>query len=166
MVFSPLIPPKPPWYAVATPAPAPFPTVPHRNTLLASATDNTPATENQNNTSNNINNDCPNDDDDNDDCFPCQATQPVSQQATPQEQQWYLFFLPAITHTSTQAPRKRTTKRTLTKQSVQRRFENNHPDNDNNNNNDVDCFPRQDKQPVLPQDISPTATTANNPSFP
>ena len=37
-------------------------------------------------------------------------------------------------------------------------------DDDNNNNNDVDCFPRQDKQPVLPQVISPTAPTANNPS--
>ena len=32
------IPPKPPWHAMATPAPAPFLTVPHRNTLLASAT--------------------------------------------------------------------------------------------------------------------------------
>jgi hypothetical protein len=33
----------------------------------------------------------------------------------------------------------------------------------NNNNNDVDCFPWQDKQPVLPsQDISHTAPTANN----
>ena len=40
---------------------------------------------------------------------------------------------------------------------------NNCPDDYNkNNNNDVDCFPRQDKQPVLPQDISPTAPTANN----
>ena len=37
------------------------------------------------------------------------------------------------------------------------------PDGDNDNDNDVDCFPRQDKQPVLPQpDISPTAPTANN----
>ena len=32
-------------------------------------------------------------------------------------------------------------------------------------NDDVDCFPRQDKQPVLQQqDISPTAPTANNTS--
>ena len=32
------------------------------------------------------------------------------------------------------------------------------PDDDNNNNSDVDCFPRQDKQPVQPQDISPNDT--------
>ena len=32
---------------------------------------------------------------------------------------------------------------------------NDHPDDDDD---DVDCFPRQDKQPVLPQDISPTDT--------
>ena len=34
---------------------------------------------------------------------------------------------------------------------------NDRPDDDNDND-DVDCFPRQDKQPVLPQDISPTNT--------
>ena len=38
---------------------------------------------------------------------------------------------------------------------------NDHPDDDDD---DVDCFPRQDKQPVQPQDISPTAPTANNTS--
>ena len=40
------------------------------------------------------------------------------------------------------------------------------PDDDNSNDdNDVDCFPRQDKQPVLQQqDISPTATTATDTS--
>ena len=39
-------------------------------------------------------------------------------------------------------------------------IENDRPDDDyNNNNNDVDCFPRQDKQPVLPQDISPNNNT-------
>ena len=41
---------------------------------------------------------------------------------------------------------------------------NDRPDDDDD---DVDCFPRQDKQPVLPQDISPTAPTtadANNTS--
>ena len=37
-------------------------------------------------------------------------------------------------------------------------IDNDRPDDDNNNNDDVDCFPRQDKQPVLPQDISPNAT--------
>ena len=35
---------------------------------------------------------------------------------------------------------------------------NDRPDDDDDNNDDVDCFPRQDKQPVLPQDISPTDT--------
>ena len=152
---------------MATPAPAPFLTVPHRNTLLASATD-TSATVNQKNKSyDNIENDRPNDDDDDNDdnCFPCQATQPMLQQDTHQEQPWYSFSLPAITHNPTQAPRKRTTKRTCTKQSAYDNIENNHPDDDNNN--DVDCFPWQNKQPVLPQDISPTALTANNtsPSF-
>ena len=45
-------------------------------------------------------------------------------------------------------------------------IENDRPDDDNDNNNndddddDVDCFPRQDKQPILPQDITPTASTA------
>ena len=33
-------------------------------------------------------------------------------------------------------------------------------DDDDDDDDDVDCFPRQDKQPVLPQDISPTAPTA------
>ena len=33
---------------------------------------------------------------------------------------------------------------------------NDRPDDDNND--DVDCFPRQDKQPVIPQDISPNDT--------
>ena len=39
-------------------------------------------------------------------------------------------------------------------------IENDRPDDNDNNNkdDDVDCFPRQDKQPVLPQDISPNAT--------
>ena len=41
------------------------------------------------------------------------------------------------------------------------------PDDDDNNNNnnddDVDCFPRQDKQPVLQQDVS-NEPTANDPS--
>ena len=39
---------------------------------------------------------------------------------------------------------------------------NDRPDDDDDD--DVDCFPRQDKQPVQPQDISPTAPTANNTS--
>ena len=32
---------------------------------------------------------------------------------------------------------------------------NNHdrPDDDNNNDDDIDCLPRQDKQPVLPQQV-------------
>ena len=34
---------------------------------------------------------------------------------------------------------------------------NDRPDDDDDDD-DVDCFPRQDKQPVPPQDISPTAT--------
>ena len=43
-------------------------------------------------------------------------------------------------------------------------IENDRPDddNDNTNNDDVDCFPWQDKQPVIPQQhISPTAPIAN-----
>ena len=35
-------------------------------------------------------------------------------------------------------------------------------DDDDDDNHDVDCFPRQDKQPVPAQDISPTVPTANN----
>ena len=38
-------------------------------------------------------------------------------------------------------------------------IENDRPDDDDDD--DVDCFPRQDKQPVLPQDISPTVPTAH-----
>jgi hypothetical protein len=38
---------------------------------------------------------------------------------------------------------------------------NDRPDDDNDDD-DVDCFPRQDKQPVLPQDISLTAPTTDN----
>ena len=42
---------------------------------------------------------------------------------------------------------------------------NDRPDDDNDNDDDdVDCFPRQDKQPVLPQGISSTAPTGNNTS--
>ena len=38
-------------------------------------------------------------------------------------------------------------------------IENDRPDNDNNNNgDDIDCFARQDKLLVLPQDISLNAT--------
>ena len=37
--------------------------------------------------------------------------------------------------------------------------------NNNNNNDDVDCFPQQDKQPILQQqDTSPTTLTAANTS--
>ena len=46
-------------------------------------------------------------------------------------------------------------------------IENNNDRLDDDDDDDVDCFPRQDKQPVLPQDISPnapTASTANNTS--
>ena len=145
-------------------------TVPNCNSLTESPTD-TPATVNCKNNKfyDNIENDRPDNNDDHDNCFPCQATQPVLQQDTPQQEQeqpWYSFSLPAITHNPTQAPHKRTTKRTLTKQSACNNIESNRPDDDNNNiNNNVDCFPRQDKQSVIPQDISPTATTANNPSL-
>ena len=147
------IPPKPPWYSTPT-AIASLPTAaPNCNSLIASPTD-TPATENRKNKSydkiKNNNNDRPNDDNDNDnvvDCFP-------------QEQPWYSFSFPAYTHNPTQAPRKPAPNRTGTKQSAHR----DRPDDDHNNNdNDVDCFPRQDKQPVLlQQDIPPTAPTANN----
>ena len=87
-----------------------------------------------------------------------------------EEQPWYSFPIPAYAHNPTQAPRKRTPKRTRTKQSAYRDNNNNRPDDDNNDNDDVDCFPRQDKQPVpQQQDISPTAPTANannaSPSF-
>ena len=156
--------PKPPWYSTPT-AIVPLPTAaPNCNSPIESPTD-TPATENCKNKSNNINNDRSDDDDDDDDdddCFPCQATQPVLQQYT-REQQGFSFSLTAYTHNPTQAPRKRTTKRTLTKQSAYRGFENNNrPDDDNNNNNDVDCFPRQDKQPVPLQDISPIESTTTD----
>ena len=42
-------------------------------------------------------------------------------------------------------------------------IENDRPDDDNNNNNDddADCFPWQDKQPVLTQDISPTVNNTS-----
>ena len=126
--------------------------------LIESTTDTPTAPMNLENNNNNNkkkkkkkNNHDPSDDDD-DKCFSRQATQPVLQQYT-QEQQGYSFSLPAITYNPTRAPPKRTTKITRPKQSAQR------PDDDNNNNNDdVDCFPRQDKQPVLLQDISPNDT--------
>ena len=41
---------------------------------------------------------------------------------------------------------------------------NNCPDDYNkNNNNDVDCFPRQDKQPVLPQQDTTNSPYGTNP---
>ena len=129
------------------PIPPKPPSAPSRNSLIESPTD-TPATENCKNKSyDNIENDRPDDDNDNDvDCFP-------------REQPWYSFLIPAYTHNPTQAPNKPTPKRTLiTKQSASRDNKNNEsPDDDNDN--DVDCFPRQDKQPMLPQpDIPPTDT--------
>ena len=148
MVFSMPIPPKPPWYSTPT-AIVPLPTAaPNCNSPIESPTD-TPSTENCKNKPTDLNiennnNDRPDDDDDDDNCFPCQATKPVLQQ---EKQPWYSFSLPAIKHNPTQAPRKRTPKRTRTKQSAYR-------ENNNNRPNDVDCFPRQDKQPVPPQDIS------------
>ena len=47
-------------------------------------------------------------------------------------------------------------------------LENNNDDspNDNNNHDDVDCFPPQDKQPVLPQDDISSTVTNNTYSFP
>ena len=41
------------------------------------------------------------------------------------------------------------------------KIKNNNNDRPDDDNDDVDCFPRQDKQPVLPQDLSYTAPTAN-----
>ena len=41
-------------------------------------------------------------------------------------------------------------------------IENNNDCPDDDDDDDVDCFHRQDKQPVLPQDILPTAPIANN----
>ena len=38
------------------------------------------------------------------------------------------------------------------------KIKNNNNDRPDDDDDDVDCFPRQDKQPVLPQDISPTDT--------
>ena len=82
--------------------------------LIESSTDN-PATKNK--SYNNIENSRPDDDDV--ECFPRQDNQPVLQQDTPpQEQLWYSFSIPAYTHNPTQAPRKPTPKRTLTKQSA------------------------------------------------
>ena len=41
----------------------------------------------------------------------------------------------------------------------------NHNNNNNNDDDDVDCFPQQNKQPVLPQqDTSPTVPTINSTS--
>ena len=143
------IPPKPPWYSTPS-AIVPLPTAVSIscNSLIESPTD-PPATENRQNKSydNNNNNDRPDDDNDND--VAC----------SPREQPWYSFLIPAYTHNPTQAPNKPTPKRTLiTKQFASRDNKNNEsPDDDNDN--DVDCFPRQDKQPVLPQpDIPPTDT--------
>ena len=46
---------------------------------------------------------------------------------------------------------------------IENKIKNNNNDRPDDDDDDVDCFPRQDKQPVLPQDISPT-TNANNTS--
>ena len=139
------IPPKPPWYSAPT-AIASLPT-----SLIESPTD-TPATENCKNTSydkiKNNNNDRPDDDDDDVDCFPRQDKQPVLQQQDISPTNTLPSLIESATDTSA---------------TIDCNIDNNNdrPDDDDDDD-DVDCFPRQDKQPVLPQDISPTAPTANS----
>ena len=127
--------------------------MPHRLPLH-----HTPATGNCQNTSDTINNN----NNDDVDCFPWQDKQPVlpqdiSSTDTP----------PSLIESTTDTP--------TAPMNPENNNNNDRPDDDNNNspdddndNDDVDCFPRQDKQPVIPsQDIPPTAPTANNtpPSF-
>ena len=47
---------------------------------------------------------------------------------------------------------------TDTPHNIENNNTNNNNDRPDDDDDDVDCFPRQDKQPVLPQDISPTDT--------
>ena len=89
----------------------------------------------------------PNDDDDDVDCFPRQDKQPVlPQDISPTN------TLPSLIESTTDTP------------TAPMNPENNNNNDrlDNDDDDDVDCFPRQDKQPVLPQDISPTAPTTAN----
>ena len=145
----------PPWYSTPT-AIVSLPTAaPNCNSLIESPTD-TPATENRQNKSyDNIenNNDRPDDDDNNDDvdCFPRQDKQPVLPQDISPTAPTANNTSPSLIESSPDTPATDTRK-------------NKSYDNIENNNDrpddDVDCFPRQNKQPVLPQDISPTAPTA------
>ena len=153
MALLPPIPPKPSWYAITTTTQTlPSPPVLSRNSLIESQTE-TPATENCKNKSyDNIENDRPDDDDNDVDCFPWQDKQPVLPQDIVHTAPIANDISPSLIESSTDNP--------ATKNKSYDNIENNRPDDDNNNN-DVDCFPRQDKQPVLPQDISPTAPTAN-----
>ena len=153
--------PKPPWYSTPT-AIASLPTAaPNCNSLIASPTD-TPATENRKNKSTDLNiennnNDRPDDHDDDDvDCFPRQDKQPV----LPQD------ISPTANANSTSPSLIESTTDTPTAPMNPENNNNNNNDrpNDDDDDDDVDCFPRQDKQPVPPQDISPTAPTANNTS--
>ena len=111
---------------------------------------NTPATENRQNKSydkiKNNNNDRPDDDDDDVDCFPRQDKQPVLQQqdispTSPIANNTSPSLIESSTDTPTTENRKHKSYDNI---------ENDRP-NDNNNND-------EDKQPVLPRDISPTDT--------
>ena len=116
--------------------------------LIESTTDTPTAPMNPNN---NNNNDRPDDDNNNDvDCFPRQDKQPV----LPQD-------ISTNTHTALPSLIESATNTRKNKSYDNIENNNDRPDDDNDNDNDVDCFPRQDKQPVLPQDILPTAPTAN-----
>ena len=142
------------------PAIVPLPTAaPNCNSPIESPTD-TPATENCKNKSfDNIenNNDRPDDDNDNDndvDCFPRQDKQPVP----PQD------ISPTATNNTPPSLIESFTDKSTNTDNTCNNIKNNNDrpdDDDDDDDDDVDCFPRQDKQPVLPQDISPTAPTAN-----
>ena len=90
----------------------------------------------------------PNDNDDDVDCFPRQDKQPVLPQdisPTTNANNTSPSFIESPTDTPATENRKNKSNKN----------NNDYPDDDDD---DVDCFPRQDKQPVLPQDISPTNT--------
>ena len=148
------IPPKPPWYSTST-AIASLPTaVPNCNSLIESPTD-TPATENRKNTSyDNINN-ADDDNNNNDaDCFHRQDKQPVlpSQDISP--------TAPTANNTPPSLIEPPTdTRENKSYDNIENNNDRPDDDDDDDDDDDVDCFPRQDKQPVLPQDILPIAPT-------
>ena len=98
------------------------------------------------------------------DAYPTQTTMACHDNNHPQAPSTPVPSQNSLTKSPTDESTKNCTKKSYDN------IENDRPDDDDDNNNnnnddDVDCFPRQDKQPVLPQqDISPTATTANNTS--